>query len=337
MSYPLGLDYLITLDFESYYDTEYSLTKLTYIEYIQSPLFKLHGCAVQVNEGNPIWYHTMGALRKALLEIPWNKAGLIGHNLHYDGLVLAKKFDIFPKYYLDTIGIARAVLPTIESYSLDFLSKYLELGKKDSSPLANVKGILNPSKEQITALGEYCSDDVILTWKLYNTLISFMPEDELEILDITIRMQTQPQIILDKSRLEKIVEDELQDRKELLKKAKVDIYTIRSTAKLAEEFRIRGIDPPMKTSPTTGKQIPAFAKSDTGMMKLLANPDPSISNLAAARLKCMSSLEIKRAERFIEIHDCNDGVLPVTLNYYGAHTGRWSGGDKRCCIAGTLR
>ena len=40
---------LITLDFETYYDKEYSLKKLTMEEYVRDPRFEVIGVAIKVN------------------------------------------------------------------------------------------------------------------------------------------------------------------------------------------------------------------------------------------------------------------------------------------------
>lgn len=328
MQNPLELDYLVSLDWESYHDASYSLSKLTYIEYIRSPLFKAHGVGIQINDGKPIWYSSNTAIKKALEDIPWDKAGLIGHNLHFDASILAFRYNIFPKAYIDTIAMARGALPTIKSYSLMYLAEYLNLGIKDSTALVNVKGITNPTKEQLKNLGIYCCDDVTLCYKLYNVLAPYIPIKEFKLMDITTRMQTQPQMRLDKPALEVLVEEKLSERTHVLEDAGVTISEVRSSVKLGNKFRELGVEPPTKTSPANGKQTFAFAKTDLGMQKLLNDPDKRVAKLAKARLTCMSSLDIKRAERFISIHDCNKGIIPVPLNYYGAHTGRWSGGDK---------
>ena len=47
-----------------------------------------------------------------------------------------------------------------------------------------------------------------------------------------------------------------------------------------------------------------------------------------ARLGCKSTQRETRAQRFLGIHDRNNGVLPVPLAYYSAHTGRYGGDEK---------
>jgi len=43
---------IVTIDIESYYDKDYSLTKITTEEYVRSPLFEVIGLGVKVNDGS---------------------------------------------------------------------------------------------------------------------------------------------------------------------------------------------------------------------------------------------------------------------------------------------
>ena len=82
----------------------------------------------------------------------------------------------------------------------------------------------------------------------------------------------------------------------------------------------------MKLSARTGAQTYAFGKSDVEFKALLEHPDERVQAVVAARLGVKSTLEETRTEAFIGIAE--RGPLPIMLNYYGAHTGRASGGDK---------
>jgi DNA polymerase len=80
----------------------------------------------------------------------------------------------------------------------------------------------------------------------------------------------------------------------------------------------------MKISERTGKPTFAFAKDDKGITDLLQHDDLRVQTLVAARLKLKSTIEETRAARLSAIG--KTGLLPVPLLYYGAHTGRMSGG-----------
>ena len=87
-----------------------------------------------------------------------------------------------------------------------------------------------------------------------------------------------------------------------------------------------GVTPPMKISARTGKETYAFAKTDKEFINLQQHPNPVVQQLVSARLGVKSTIEETRTENLIAVAD--RGRLPILLNYYGAHTGRFSGGDK---------
>jgi DNA polymerase len=95
-----------------------------------------------------------------------------------------------------------------------------------------------------------------------------------------------------------------------------------SNDKFAELLSKMGVAPPKKISKTTGKEAFALAKNDAHFQALLNSDDEDVALLCEARLAVKSTLERTRAQRFLDISE--RGRLPVPLNYYGAHTGRWS-------------
>jgi len=59
---------------------------------------------------------------------------------------------------------------------------------------------------------------------------------------------------------------------------------------------------------------------------LLEHPKASVRTIVEARLGTKSTIEETRTQRFLGVAE--RGRIPIMLNYYGAHTGRFSGGDK---------
>jgi hypothetical protein len=98
------------------------------------------------------------------------------------------------------------------------------------------------------------------------------------------------------------------------------------TRSLLRRLQVYNVEPPMKISPTTGKETWAFGKTDEDFKALLEHDDVRVQALVAARLGVKSTLEETRTERFIGIS--KRGKLPIPLRYYAAHTGRWGGDDK---------
>ena len=319
---------IITLDFETYYDREFSLSKITTEEYVRDDRFEVIGVAVKENDNETKWFsgtgeEVCGFLRK----YDWKNSFALAHNAMFDASILTWRFGIKPMAWLDTLSMARAVHGTEVGNSLAKLVEYYELGKKGTEVLnALGKHKKDFSKAEINAYGGYCINDVDLTYELFLQLIPSFRQSELKLIDITIKMFSEPMLELDTPLLEAHLED-VKNRKELLLQAvQQDREALMSNQKFAELLRQCGVEPPTKISPTTGQETLAMAKSDEGFKALAEHPDERVQALVAARLGNKSTLEETRTERFINIS--KRGKMPVPLSYYAAHTGRWGGSDK---------
>jgi DNA polymerase len=167
---------------------------------------------------------------------------------------------------------------------------------------------------------------VELTYQLFKRLSKGFPIRELMVIDQTLRMYTEPMIELDVPLLEDHLTEVRRKKEELLASSGMDIEDIMSNPKFAKALQDLGVEPPRKVSPTTGKETWAFAKTDKALTDLQDHPDERVQALVATRLGVKSTLEETRTENLIGVAE--RGCLPIMLNYYGAHTGRFSGGDK---------
>ena len=320
---------ILTIDFETYYDQDFSLTKLTTEEYIRDERFEVIGVAVQTGDSDPEWFSGTRKEIKQFLEkydFPSNLA--LAHNAMFDAAILHWHFGICPRGWLDTLSMARAVHGTEVGGSLATLAQYYEIGVKGEEVL-NAKGKrrqdFNPL--DLARYGEYCCNDVALTYDLFNHLSDGFPKTELRLIDLTIKMFSEPTLYLDTNLLLDHIHDVQVAKKELLDAVTmVDKDQLMSNHKLAATLKILNVEPPMKISPTTGKETYAFSKSDEAFKALLEHPDPKIQAIVSARLGVKSTIEETRTQRFIEIS--GRGTMPVPLRYYAAHTGRWGGDDK---------
>jgi len=317
---------IITLDFETYYDKQYSLSKMTTEEYIRDERFEVIGVAVQVNDEEPDWFSGTKEKTKAFLDrFSLHDHIVVAHNAMFDMAILNWHFDIRPKRIVDTLSMARA-LHTIEvGGSLAALAEYYELGVKGTEVVnALGKKRLDFTASDLHNYGEYCRNDVTLTYELFKVLGAGFPLVELKLIDMTIRMFTEPKLQLDSDVLTHHLSSvRLNKMIQLGKYMRSDLM---SNVKFADLLRKRGVEPPMKISPTTGKPTYAFGKNDEGFKALLEHPDVTIQILTAARVGAKSTLEETRTERFLEISE--RGLMPIPLRYYAAHTGRWGGDDK---------
>ena len=330
---------IVTLDFETFYDTGYGLKKLTTEEYIKSPLFQVIGVAIKIDQGSTKWYSgTHEEIKDVLNTIEWDRTALVCHNMMFDGAILSWIFNVVPKVYFDTLPIARALHGINVGGSLKFLAEKYHLGEKGTEVLdAKGKRIEDFQPYELHRYGEYCKNDVELTHKLFNILIQDFPHSELKLIDLTIRMFTQPLLEVDDALLIERLEVVKEEKQKLLSglKARLECEDeecvrkkLASNKQFAELLEEIGVPCPMKESPTTGKQTYALAKTDQGFIDLKEHEDLFIQELCAVRLGTKSTIEESRIERFIGIGARNRGKLPIPLKYYGAHTGRWSGSDK---------
>jgi DNA polymerase I-like protein with 3'-5' exonuclease and polymerase domains len=175
-------------------------------------------------------------------------------------------------------------------------------------------------------LGQYCAIDVELCHKLFHKMKEHFSQDELDLIDITIRLFTEPVLQIDEQRVEKELHNEIQHKQELLARCGVSKTALSSNNQFADLLRNKGVEPPQKISPTTGKATFAFAKNDLDFQALRGHEDESVRDLVEARMAIKSTIGETRAQRFLQ--EGRAGSLPVYLSYYGAHTGRWSGGNK---------
>ena len=320
---------LITLDFETYYDKDFSLSKMTTEEYIRDPRFEVIGVGVKVNNQGTEWASgTHDEIKRYLHTFDWSSSMVLAHNTMFDGAILSWLFGVHPRVYADTLCIARALHGLDVSGSLKALSERYQIGVKGTEVLnALGKRRADFTAQELSQYGDYCINDVELTYKLFNIFLrKGFPKQELQLIDCTLRMFVDPVLDLDIGLLEQHLEDTKEQKDQLLESAGVSKEDLMSNPKFAEVLEGLGVKPPMKISATTGKETYAFAKSDEDFKALSDHEDSRVQAVVAARLGNKSTLEETRTQRFIDIG--KRGTLPVPVRYYAAHTGRWGGDDK---------
>ena len=328
---------LVTLDFETFYEAGFSLTNLTTEEYIRDKRFQTIGVGIKIDEAETYWY-TGEQVKEELDKINWKNSILLCHNTQFDGAILSFRYGIIPALYFDTLCMARAIHGVDAGGSLAVLVERYKLGVKGTEVVqAKGKRLKDFTESDLKQYGEYCKNDVELTLKLFKVLQDNFNDNEIKLIDLTIRMYTEPVLEVDdallQDRLDEVGEEKSAMLKGLMEKlgcedeegVRKKLASNQQFAAILEEM---GIVVPMKESPATGKQTFALAKGDTGFLELCEHPDIFIQELCRVRLGTKSTIEESRIERFIGIGARNKGKLPIPLKYYGAHTGRWAGSDK---------
>ena len=327
---------IITVDFETYYDKEFSLSKLTTEEYVRSDKFEVIGVGVKVNDEETEWFSGSHAeIQKYFKKFDWKNSLVLAHNTAFDGAILSWRFGIRPKGWLDTLCMARALNGVDAGGSLAKLAQRYNLGEKGTEVTTAIGMRLQDfSPGHLKQYGEYCKNDVELTYNLFNVMMfpvtglggGAFPQKELKVIDITLRMFIEPTLELNTRMLNQHLSDVVAYKERLLAAAESEKDLLMSNDKFAELLSSLGVEPPKKISPKTGREAWAFAKTDEAFKALADHENVKVQALVAARLGNKSTLEETRTQRFIDI--ASRGLLPVPIKYYAAHTGRWGGDDK---------
>lgn len=326
--------HILTIDFETFYDADYTLKKISTSDYVRDPRFEMIG--VGVDDGDEQVWMDEPVFRAWVQTVDWSTTAVLGHHQHFDGFILSHHYDVHPMFQFCTQSMARTY-GIDGGVSLDSLGQYFAVGLKGNEVLAaKGKHRRDFTPEEYAAYGAYCLTDVRITRGVFDKMIDGgFPEPELYLINQTIRMFTQPKFILDEPQLREYLIWERQRKQDLLARIGMDKQQIGSNETLAAAFEALGVEEvPMKSSPKqknpdgTPKQIFAFSKTDPGMMELLEHENDDIRWLAEARIGVKSTTNETRADRFLR--SGKDGArMPVYLNYWKAHTGRWGGSDKR--------
>lgn len=317
----------VTIDVETYYDNDYSLSKMTAEEYIRDDRFELIGLSVQPHGKKAKWFTgTLEEVRQQLAHLPWDKMWVTGHNMSgFDCLVITEKLGFRPKFWGCTLAMARQVMPR-RKLSLAALAEHFGLPAKGDE-VHNMKGVhrLDMSPEQHARYAEYCCHDSALCTIIFNTLLPQMPPKDLQGIHWFTKMFAEPKLELDVHSYDLFAEQLATERERLLEALKVDIKDLRSDKKFADLLRAEGVEPPTKLN-AAGAEKYAFAKTDKAMTALQNHADDRVRMLAEARVKTKTSIEQTRVDRFRGIG--RRGLLPAPILWGNTGTMRAAGGGK---------
>jgi DNA polymerase I-like protein with 3'-5' exonuclease and polymerase domains len=316
------------MDFETVWAEDYTLKKQTPIEYVQDPRFEALGCGFSANGKR--WWVDGPDLPRQFQMIDWKNTMVVSHNALFDMLILSFRYGIVPGMYGDTLSMARNwIVHSTGSVSLDSCAKYYGLPPKWTT-VNKTKGVnfvmLKADPILHREVAAYAIDDTIKCETIYNNMIADgFPEEQLEVIDMVIRMVTEPRFKLDANVLAEHLAKIQADKAALLARCQLDNRdNLLSDPAFATMLLYAGVNPPTKVSKATGKDAFAFAKTDKAFTALLEHENPDVQALVAARLGHKSTLEETRTQRLMDIAAVVDH-MPVPLKYSGAHTHRFSG------------
>lgn len=333
----------IVLDFETFFGDGYSLSlkNITTESYIRDPKFKVHGVGIKIDGGPSKWV-TARLVKPVLDKLELHKHMVIGHNLPFDGSILGWHYGIYPKLYVDTLALSRALVgPHSTRHGLKYVAQLL-CGMTKMDELSKSYNIRDLSPALEARIAEYCvgapryveatsdvaghweAGDTELTWAVFKKLMPHFPRQEIMAMDWTVRVFTDPKLLLDTDMLQQYIEELKVQKQQALEDAGLTTREIlMSNPKFAAALENLGVTPPTKIT-KTGRVTFAFAKTDEGLKDLLEHENPTVQALVAARLEHKSTIEETRATLY---HSASlRGFWPVGYNYAGAQvTQRYSG------------
>lgn len=321
---------ILCLDFETFFSKEYTLKKLTTEAYVRDSRFEILGCGIHApwlfgEHYPPVRWFADASLREFFKTVPWDKCAVLCHHSHFDGLILAHHYGVRPAFHFDTLSMGRLMHGNALSLSLGALAAHYGLGAKNVPyDLFEGKRWLELDVATRVQVAEGCMHDVELTLRLFQLLAREFPQEEYYTIDTTIRMFTEPTLRGDTKLFEQVRDEEWQKKTEMLAELGVEKAQLQSPAKFCELLVAE--DVVIEYKPGKNKPNPAVAKTDQFMKDLLDSPNPRVAALAEARLEVRSTIDETRAGRLAGMS--SRGPLCVYLVYAGAHTARWSGGDK---------
>jgi DNA polymerase len=327
---------VLALDWETYYDDRITLKKMPVAEYarVTNPF----GAAMSL-DGRPSQWCSLEQIEKVIMTLPASTLILLSHNARFDLSILqawvpafTERFDEY--VFADTMLMARVALSGhLISFSLDSLARYFDLPEKDTQALLNVMGlgaaglasIPEPQRSRLTT---YACADNNKAVKLFEFLRPNVPDEEMRVIDWTLRAYLKPTIGVDREALARYKKFMADRQSTALARVGAGIEDLRSADKFANVLSNAGITPQTKQSPSDPfSKTWAFAKTDDFMIWLSEHEDPMVQALAAARLSSKSTLAATRVATLWNRAETNEGGLPVPLRYFGAHTGRFSGDE----------
>lgn len=325
---------LITLDFETYYDKEFSLRRMTYENYVRDPRFEVIMCSIHIPSEKELYYVRGDEVGKELQRLELGKHLQVAHNNAFDAFILADHYGISAQGYGCTMNMARVVKNGNGSVSLDNLSKENNL-KPKGDYVDNMTGIRasDMRESQWDAYGNYCLRDSENCTALYNIYRPYFSAQDMNLISETIRWGAECKFELNEQLLDEY-RQELELKRETRLERVAQRYNtdttklrsmLRSPKAFAQMLRDLGIEPPTKVN-DKGKTTFAFAKDDLNFQELGEHEDERVVELYETKVGTSSSIAETRAATFHAIS--KRGYMPFPLVPFKAHTGRHGATQK---------
>jgi DNA polymerase I-like protein with 3'-5' exonuclease and polymerase domains len=316
---------IIALDGETYYKPpEYSLKHMSTDRYIRDPRFQLqclavHSPTMQVAVPREHVPHFLAGLDQ-------ETTAVIAQHAQFDGGYLWHAYGWRPAFWFDTLSMSRALHGLSVRHSLAELCTRYRLPPK-SVRYGGFEGKRYEDMDQTARQNQLddCYGDAARTWDLAAFMLPRIPWEELRIIDMTVRMFTEPVLYGDQSLLTSLIAEEKRRKAELLDALKITEADLASDDKFEALLEDRGVEIEYKPAKSKRGEKGCFAVNDEYFKRMLADSDPLIRELFTARAEVKSTIQQTRAERYLEM--AQSGPIRAYYYFYGARNARFAGGD----------
>ena len=212
-------DRLVSLDFETYYDADYTLSKLSTSEYVRDERFEASMVGIKIgNKKTKVVPHNK--IKAELAKINWATHSVLCHNVQFDGFILSHHYGVYPKRYYCTLGMARGLHSNEIGAGLHDVSVFYGGKGKIEDGIENMKGVrfkeLFANKPLWNRSVEYCANDVDEMYRVFCDMHPVYPAKEMDLIHMTARMFCAPVLKVDIPRVQAEYEREVARREELL-------------------------------------------------------------------------------------------------------------------------
>ena len=238
---------LLTLDYETYYADDYSLSNMTTEAYVRDSRFEVILCAVKVNDTPAFWLLPERLQVFLAEEVDWAETTMLSQHAHFDGFILSHHYNRRPAFHLDTLSMARIIDGPKMKNGLEFLAPRHGFGMKGHAlHWAKGKHRADFSRDELPAYGAYSCNDAELEYHLAQKFLPQVTELQLKLIDLKIRMFTEPAFMGNVALLDEAVHSEATRKAALLARCGYDQKQFGSSEQFADILRAHGAEPGMK-------------------------------------------------------------------------------------------
>ena len=232
----------LIVDFETYYDQEFSLRNLSPPEYILDRRYETLLMAAFDARWDAPKIILPDDIPKFLAKYDPAETVCCSHNALFDLSILSWRYGWVAGRLADTLGMARA-LRAYKKNSLGAVMKELFGADTKGDTLPKVKGMHAADIKRAGLWGEFCTyamADARDCFMIYTRLSKEFPQEEREVMDLVLRAAVEPTLHANTTLLEQHL-SELRSRKaRLLRECGYDKAALMSTANFKKALESSG-------------------------------------------------------------------------------------------------